>query len=83
MTYSGLKGANIWQMTGKSDTRSDRKTERLRSALRENLKRRKDQARARSVDQKALTGGQGALTDRATSSTAAHESARIDADKQK
>jgi hypothetical protein len=68
---------------GKSDTNADRKTERLRAALRQNLQRRKLQARERSAEQKALTGGPPALTDRAAPATAAHESARIGADKQK
>jgi hypothetical protein len=60
-------------MNAKPVPNSDRKTERLRAALRENLKRRKDQARERSSP----------LTDKATPSTSAHESARIGADKQK
>jgi hypothetical protein len=52
--------------------KSSRKAERLRAALRENLKRRKLQARERT--QQARPG---------TRSAAAHESAGIGADKQK
>jgi hypothetical protein len=49
---------------------TDRKADRLRAALRENLKRRRAQARERSVAEEAP-------------STPAHDSAGFGADKQK